>query len=135
MRLIKLPIRLVNKSQSKFGVTLIKLSRSANHSTGTSLSSQSAIEAQKTRGRAENESDSGSDKQLGFEQQDNPPGGKAVSHLRNSRCRHSMHSTKSPEAAFVFHMIAFCQLDLAVRLRCAPDPQLPPLNRAFIVSA
>jgi len=43
--------RFDNWSQSKFGVVRINSSKSASHSTGTSSSSQSIMEPQKTRGR------------------------------------------------------------------------------------
>src|SRR5581483_489412 len=100
---------LVSSSQSRFGVAWMSASRSASHSIGTSSSSQSASDAQKTRGRRKVNVTSGPVVVTPPHEHDNTFSRRAVLHFSQ---------------IFVeFHFNGSRQFAALVRSRGAPFPQ------------
>src|SRR5574337_963659 len=116
------PIRFVSSSQSRFDVFRITVARSSRHSRSTALSNTSARLAQNTRCRASLVSV--------------PEHRPHTAPLLSPRHPQSLHCTN--QQALAFQRIGLRQLDVLVRRRGAPGPQLtatPPPKRALRVSA
>jgi len=119
-------MRLDNANQSRFGVRRIRSSRSTSHSIGTSLSSQSASEAQNTRRRAAfNRS------QLHFGHCEIASTSTSFAALKSSRHPQSGHEAKAPR----FHRSTCFQFAELVRTRGLPAPHSTRPNRLVSRSA